>query len=288
MSTVLTSTPQNGATPAPSGVSVRSLSEHPLHCPRACWYFRFAFTSNGAPRVGTARESRPKGHCEAPDEALVGSRICQKPHCGDLSRNARRAVLSRRRRQRHEHRQDLHARALPEAGHHIAGGCRGPQPHGLLDPDQSPGWSSARTGQPWAAVGTLWLPGPAPTDLWSRAHADQPPPDRFRDRSSAHVRAPIDGIEPVMSARAAAVSPVIVAVARSRRSASVPGEICTNHWPRSSRTSVTDDPAPLDTLEVRARHAASEGAHRTLRYQRAALPAGQFSMTPTVSYPSRS
>lgn len=29
-------------------------------------------------------------------------------------------------------------------------------------------------------------------------------------------------------------------------------------------------------------------AHRTLRYQRAALPAGQFSMIPTVSYPSRS
>jgi len=30
---------------------------------------------------------------------------------------------------------------------------RGPQVHGLLEPDQSPGWSSARTGQPWAAVG---------------------------------------------------------------------------------------------------------------------------------------
>jgi hypothetical protein len=29
-------------------------------------------------------------------------------------------------------------------------------------------------------------------------------------------------------------------------------------------------------------------AYRTLRYQRAALPTGQFSMTPTVSYPSRS
>ena len=49
------------------------------------------------------------------------------------------------------------------------------------------------------------------------------------------------------------------------------------------------DPAPLNTLEVHARHAASQGrAHRTLQYQRAALPAGQFSMTPTVSYPSRS
>jgi hypothetical protein len=143
----------------------------------------------------------------------------------------------------------------------------------------------ANPGPPSARFGCQ---GPARTDLRSRAHADQPPPDRFRDRSSAHVRAPIDGIEPVMSARAAAVSPLIVAVARSRRSASVPGGICTNHWPRSSRTSVTDDPAPLDTLEVRARHAASEGPHRTLRYQRAALPAGQFSMTPTVSYPSRS
>jgi hypothetical protein len=30
------------------------------------------------------------------------------------------------------------------------------------------------------------------------------------------------------------------------------------------------------------------GPHSTLRYQRAALPAGQFSMIPTVSYPSRS
>ena len=38
-------------------------------------------------------------------------------------------------------------------------------------------------------------------------------------------------------------------------------------------------------VEVRARHVARGRAHRTLRYQRAALPAGQFSMTPTISYP---
>ena len=44
----------------------------------------------------------------------------------------------------------------------------------------------------------------------------------------------------------------------------------------------------LERLEIRTGHAGSEGAHRTLRYQRAALPAGQFSMTPTASYPSRS
>ena len=108
------------------------------------------------------------------------------------------------------------------------------------------------------------------------------------ERSSGHVRGPIDGLEPVMTARAGAVSSLIVTVALARRAASLPAGNSTIHWPRSSRTSVIDDPAPLDALEVRARHAGSEGAHRTLRYQRAALPAGQFSMTPTVSYPSRS
>ena len=87
--------------------------------------------------------------------------------------------------------------------------------------------------------------------------------------------------------RAAAVSPLVVTVAISPRSASVSGD-AGNRWPRSSRTSVADDPAPLDRFEMRIGHAGSEGAHRTLRYQRAALPAGQFSMTPTVSYPSRS
>ena len=87
--------------------------------------------------------------------------------------------------------------------------------------------------------------------------------------------------------RAVAVSPLVVTVASSPRSASVRGN-ATNRWPRPSRTSVANDPAPLDRLEVRTGHAGSEGAHRTLRYQRAALPAGQFSMTPTVSYPSRS
>jgi hypothetical protein len=108
------------------------------------------------------------------------------------------------------------------------------------------------------------------------------------ERSSGHVRGPIDGIEPVMPARAGAVSSLIVTVALAGHSASAPWGSSTIHWPRSSRTSVADDPAPLEALEVHAWQAVSEGAHRILRYQRAALPAGQFSMTPTVSYPSRS
>jgi hypothetical protein len=55
------------------------------------------------------------------------------------------------------------------------------------------------------------------------AHADQPHPDRYRECSSGHVRGPIDGIEPVMTARGAAVSPLILTVGLSWRSASVPG-----------------------------------------------------------------
>ena len=79
----------------------------------------------GAGLAGVASLVR-SGTVKRPDEALVGSRIRQKQHCDDLFRDARRAVLSRRRGQRHEHRPDTHARALPEAGHHIAGGGRGP------------------------------------------------------------------------------------------------------------------------------------------------------------------
>ena len=53
------------------------------------------------------RQARPllvvrSGTVKRPDEALVGSRICQKQHCDDLIRSAWRAVLSRRRRQRRE------------------------------------------------------------------------------------------------------------------------------------------------------------------------------------------
>lgn len=87
--------------------------------------------------------------------------------------------------------------------------------------------------------------------------------------------------------RAATVSPMIVTSrfrgARRRCLMGIP-----QSTGRGLTSSVAEDPAPLDTLEVRARRAASEErAHRTLRYQRAALPAGQFSMAPTVSYPSR-
>jgi hypothetical protein len=42
------------------------------------------------------------GTVKRPDQALVRSRICLKQHWNDLFRNARRAVPSRRRRQRHE------------------------------------------------------------------------------------------------------------------------------------------------------------------------------------------